>query len=323
MKGYSQLTQEQRYQIYAFKKAGWTQQEIALELGVHPSTVCRELRRNTGGRAYRPRQAHAWAVARQQQRARRPRISPDSWAIVAQRLCDEWSPQQISLRLRAEFCVQVSHESIYQHVYADKRKGGTLHRSLRCQKKRRKRYGSGRQRRGQIAGRRCISERPVSVEQRLSIGDWEADTIVGQGHQQAIVSLVERHSRFTLLRKVERATAEAVKAAMVTLLKPHAAKVRSITADNGKEFAGHQEIAHSLQGDFYFAHPYSSWERGTNENTNGLVRQYFPKKSEFNDVTFEHLRAVVDKLNHRRGKVLGYRTPHEVFYNLKSIALST
>ena len=132
---------------------------------------------------------------------------------------DEWSPQQISLRLRAEFCVQVSHESIYQHVYADKREGGNLHQFLRCQKKRRKRYGSGRQRRGQIAGRRCISERPASVEQRLSMGDWEADTIVGKGHQQAIVSLVERHSRFTLLRKVERATSEAVKAAMVTQLK--------------------------------------------------------------------------------------------------------
>ena len=260
MKGYSQLTQEQRYQIYAFKKAGWTQKEIAFELGVHASTVCRELRRNTGARAYRPRQAHARAVARQQQRARRARISPESWAIVAERLRDEWSPQQISLRLRAQSRVRVSHESIYQHVYADKRKGGTLHRSLRCQKKRRKRYGSGRQRRGQIAGRRCISERPVSVEQRLCIGDWEADTIVGKGHQQVIVSLVERHSRFTLLRRVERATAEAVKAAMVTQLKPHAAKVRSITADNGKEFAGHQEIAQSLQADFYFAHPYSSWE---------------------------------------------------------------
>ena len=323
MKRYSQLAQEQRYQIYAFKKAGWTQKEIAFELGVHPSTVCRELRRNTGGRGYRPRQAHQWAVSRQQQRARRARISAECWSIVEERLRDQWSPQQIARRLAAESCVSVSHESIYQHIYDDKRGGGTFYRFLRCQKKRRKRYGSGRQRRGQILGRRCISERPASVEQRLSIGDWEADTIVGKGHQQAIVSLVERHSRFTLLRKVERATAEAVKAALVMELTPHDAKVRSITADNGKEFAGHQEIAQSLHADFYFAHPYSPWERGTNENTNGLVRQYFPKKSAFNEITVEQLQRVVDELNHRPRKVLGYRTPHEVFYNLKSIALST
>ncbi len=323
MKGYHQLAQGQRYQIYAWKKAGWTQREIALELGVHPSTVCRELRRNTGGRGYRPRQAHAWATTRQQQRARRPRIDSDSWSTVEEQLRDDWSPQQIARRLKAQACVSVSHESIYQHIYRDKRQGGVLFQFLRCQKKRRKRYGSGRQRRGQIVGRRCISERPALVEQRLSIGDWEADTIVGKGRQQAIVSLVERHSRFTVLKKVERATGAAVKAAMVSLLTPHGAHVRTITADNGKEFARHSEIARTLQADFYFAHPYSSWERGTNENTNGLVRQYFPKKSEFTGITEERLQQVVDKLNHRPRKVLGYRTPHEVFYNLKSIALTT
>ena len=323
MKGYSQLAQEQRYQIYAGKKAGWTQKEIAVELGVHPSTVSRELRRNTGERGYRPHQAHTRAMARQQQRARCPRISVECWSIVEERLRDEWSPQQIAHRLAAECCVFVSHESIYQHIYADKRRGGTLHLSLRCQKKRRKRYGSGRQRRGQIPGRRCISERPAAVEKRLSIGDWEGDTIVGKGHQQAIVSLVERCSRYTVLHKVERATADAVEAAIVTELKPHAVKVDTITLDNGKEFAKHLRIARALQADVYFAHPYSSWERGTNENTNGLVRQYFPKKSAFDNITGEQLQAVVDKLNHRPRKELGWRTPHEVFYNLKSIALTT
>jgi IS30 family transposase len=323
MKGYSQLTQEQRYQIYVCKKVGWTQKEIALEVGVHASTVSRELRRNTGGRGYRPRQAHAWAIARQQQRARCPRLSAECWSIVEEQLRDQWSPQQIARRLEAECCISVSHESIYQHIYTDKRQGGTLHQSLRCQKKRRKRYGSGRQRRGQIPGRRCISERPAAVEQRQSIGDWEGDTIVGKGHQQAIVSLVERRSRFTLLRKVERATSDAVESAIVAELKPHMAKVRTVTLDNGKEFAKHRGISQALQADVYFAHPYSSWERGTNENTNGLVRQYFPKKSKFNQITTEQLQQVVDKLNHRPRKVLGWRTPHEVFYNLKSIALTT
>lgn len=323
MRRYNQLTQEERYQIYACKKAGWTQKQIALDLGVHPSTISRELRRNTGERGYRPRQAHAKAVARHQERARRPRISVQEWALVEEQVREEWSPQQVSRRLSAEGYAQVSHESIYQHIYKDKRRGGDLHQHLRCRKKRRKRYGSGRQRRGQIPGRRCISERPLYIEQRQEIGHWEADTIVGKGHKQALVSLVERHSRFTLLFKVERATAAAVKDAILTMLAQHARKTRSITADNGKEFADHLDIASMLKTDFYFAHPYSSWERGTNENTNGLVRQYFPKKSSLEPVTGEDVQRVEDKLNHRPRKVLGYRTPHEVFYNLTSIALTT
>ena len=217
----------------------------------------------------------------------------------------------------------MSHERIYQYIYADKRVGGALHTHLRSQKKRRKRYGSGRSRRGQIAGRVSISQRPALVERRERIGDWEGDTIVGKGHQQAIVSLTERFSRFTLLHKVERATAPAVSAAIRKQLEPWAAWVHTFTSDNGKEFAAHQEIAAALQADYYFAHPYASWERGLNENTNGLVRQYCPKKSDFSPLDQDAMQAIAHRLNHRPRKTLDYRTPFEVFFQQSTVALTT
>lgn len=323
MPGYTQLTQEQRYQIHALKSVGFTQSRIADDLKVHKSTVSRELRRNTRQRGYRPQQAHQLAVERRQERACRPRINPALWLHVEARLQEQWSPQQIAGRLAFEQASGVSHERIYQYIYADKRSGGTLHQHLRCQKQRRKRYGSGRSRRGQIPMRRCISERPVIVEQRERIGDWEGDTIVGKGHQQAIVSLTERFSRFTLLHKVERATAAAVSAAIVKQLKPLAASVLTLTTDNGKEFALHQQIAATLQAEYYFAHPYASWERGLNENTNGLVRQYCPRKSDFSQLDQDDIEAIAHRLNHRPRKILNYRTPFEVFFQKQNVALTT
>ena len=188
---YKQLTQEQRYHIWALKKADFDQTEIAQELGVHKSTISRELRRNSGQRGYRPKQAHVLAQSRQHTRANTARIVPSTWEMVENHLRQEWSPEQVSGWLRREHRLRVSHERIYQYIYDDKWAGGTLHQHLRCQKQRRKRYGS-HDRRGQLANRRSISERPAIVEQRSRLGDWEADTIVGKGHQQAIVSLTER-----------------------------------------------------------------------------------------------------------------------------------
>jgi transposase, IS30 family len=337
-RSYTQLTPEQRYQIWALRKAGWNQSAIASELGVHKSTISRELKRNGGQRGYRPQQAQRLAQERQRKRAARPRIPAATWVWVDEKLAQQWSPEQISGRLRHEQAEEtagpetagvpgsVSHERIYQHIYADKRAGGTLHQHLRCQKKRRKRYGSGRSRRGQIAGRVCISQRPKIVAQRARLGDWEADTIVGKGHQQAIVSLCERLSRYTLLAKVEHATAPAVGTAIIEQMKPLVALVETITADNGKEFAHHQEVAGALEAEFYFAHPYSSWERGLNENTNGLVRQYCPKGSRFENLSQEEVQAIAHRLNHRPRKVLDYQTPFEVFSALQqkqNVALTT
>jgi IS30 family transposase len=261
LRNYQQLTQEQRYQIYALMKAGFNQTEIATEINVHKATISREVRRNHGQRGYRPKQAQALAGARQEQRVK-ARILPQTWKQVELLLGQQWSPEQISGRLKLERKAAVSHERIYQHVYRDKRAGGVLYLNLRCQKKRRKRYGSY-DRRGQLPARTSIDKRPPVVDRKQRIGDWEADTIIGRGHREAIVSVVERKSKLTRLAKVRRNTAEAVRQALTTELQP--LTVKTITSDNGREFAQHQRIAQQLQVSFYFAHPYSSWERGLNE----------------------------------------------------------
>jgi IS30 family transposase len=318
---YTQLTREQRYQIYALKKAGHTQTATAAILGVHKSSISRELRRNRGGRGYRPGRAHELAAARQRA-AYRPRISAQTWARVESLLRLEWSPEQIAGRLKLEGRAGVSHERIYRHVYADKRAGGTLHLHLRCQRKRRKRYGK-HSRRGQIAGRVGIEERPGVVEARRRVGDWEADTIVGRRGRGAILSLVERKSKLVRLCWVERKGAEEVAAASLTVLSPLAERVLTITSDNGGEFAHHARIARGLGADFYFARPHASWERGVNENTNGLLRQYFPKWHDFATITAAEVEQAVKRLNDRPRKTLGYRTPNEVFYKRRPVALQS
>lgn len=317
---YTQLTREQRYQIYALKKEDHNPSTIARNLGVHNSTISRELKRNRGARGYRPKQADALAQARKRRRVKR-RISAAQWRRVEKLLRRDWSPEQIAGRLALEGQPSISHECIYQHIYADKRRGGTLFRHLRCQKKRRKRYAGGRDRRGQLPARRSISERPAVVARKQRLGDWEADTIVGRHHQQALVSLVDRKSKLVRLAKVTRNTAELVAQAMTVQLEP--LMVKTITSDNGREFAHHQQVAQSLAADFFFAHPYASWERGLNENTNGLVRQYCPKKSDFTPITEAQLDRAMCRLNNRPRKTLSYKTPNEVFFKQPLVALTT
>lgn len=310
---YTHLTQEERYQIYALIKAGHSQSEIANLLERHPATISRELRRNRGQRGYRPRQAHRLACERRPLNARR--IDDATWQFAQERLREQWSPDQISQH------AAISHETIYQRVYADKRAGGTLWCNLRCQKQRKKRYGKV-DRRGVIPNRKSIEQRPAIVDDRSRIGDWEADTVIGRGHKQAIVSLVERKSGYVLIRKVERKTAQAVSDAMTCLLKPHRCRVHTITCDNGREFAGHEAISKQLKADFYFAHPYASWERGTNENTNGLIRQYFPKHRDFTTITQQEINLAMERLNNRPRKRLEYQTPAQVFFK-SGVALQT
>ena len=232
----------------------------------------------------------------------------------------DWSPEQISGRFREEGIV-ISHEHIYQYVYADKRVGGDLWKHLRCQKKRRKRVGDY-DRRGKIPNRKSIEERPKVVEQRTRLGDWEVDLMLGKDHQGVLVTLTERKSRFTLLRRVASKQAKLVSQAIVELLQWVSA-LESITADNGKEFAAHQHISQRLSVDFYFAHPYSSWERGTNENTNGLIRQYLPKNRSLKNVSFQEETLIMDRLNLRPRKCLDFRTPYEVFFEHHPVALAT
>ena len=302
---YTHITREERYQIYALKKAGHKQYEIAKVLRRSESTISRELSRNCGRRGYRPKQAHSKSVERQSINART--IDDATWQFAQDRLLEQWSPEQISGH------AAISSETVYQRVYANKRAGGLLWKNLRSQKLRKKRYGKvGR--RGTISNRVSIDDRAAIVETRSRIGDWEADTVIGKNHRQAIVSIVERKTDFTLIQKVERKTALAVSQVMIGLLKPHRKKVHTITSDNGKEFAGHEEIASKLKANFYFAHPYSSWERGTNENTNGLIRQYFPKNRDFTTITQQEINMAMERLNNRPRKRLGYQTPSQVFF---------
>jgi IS30 family transposase len=316
MSGYTQLTQEERYQIYILKKAEYSQAQIAELLGRDKSTISRELKRNRGLRGYRPKQAHALAVARRHAKAGH-RIDEKLWQQVEALIREEWSPVQIVGRLEDEQGVSISHEWIYQYVYADKRSGGDLYRYLRCQKPRRKRYGSY-DRRGIIPNQVSIDERPAIVDARQRLGDWEGDTVIGKGHRGALVTLVERKSLYTVIRGVRRKTAEAVRKAVRCGLTPYRDRVHTITYDNGREFADHEGMASDLETRVYFAHPYASWERGLNENTNGLIRQYFPKHRDLSTVTEHEIKRAMDKLNHRPRKSLGFRTPHEVFFNTRT-----
>lgn len=231
------------------------------------------MHRNRGLRGYRPRQAQQLCDNRSLESRNARKICPLLWHEAARRIALQWSPVQVSGSL------PVSHEALYQRIYANKASGGSLWKNLRCQMKRRKRYASGRDRRGQTVGRRPISERPAFIESRQRIGHWEGDTVIGAGHKQAIVSLVERKSGKAVLAKVSNKTAELVGAAIINGLGPIRAGVKTITFDNGKEFAGHAQIDTALGSTSYFADAYTSWQRGINENLNGLIRQYAPKKN--------------------------------------------
>jgi len=319
MRTYKQLTSEQRYQISALKKIGYGPTEIAKELEVHKSSISRELSRNMGERGYRPKQANEKAFERRTNATTRKRISAEIWEVVKEKLRQDWSPEQVSGWLKKRQEIRISHEWIYQYILTEKQAGGDLYTHLRQHGKRRKRYGQY-DRRGKLPNRVSIEERPQMVGQRERLGDWEVDTLVGKGHRGALVSLVERKSRYTLLQPVTQRLANLVADATISLLQPFTDLVHTITGDNGKEFAEHVRIAETLKANFYFAHPYSAWERGTNENTNGLVRQYFPKKTDFSKVARSETKVAVDRLNHRPRKCLDFKSPFEVFFD-QSVAL--
>jgi len=315
---YKHLSQAERYQIHALMKAGHDQSQIAKLLDRHKSTISRELSRNTGSRGYRPKQACEMSADRAQHSRNAPTVEPWVREAACALLCIQWSPEQIASQL------PISHETVYQHVYANKAQGGTLWKNLRCQKQKRKRYANGRDRRGQIPNRRPLSERPLHIEARRQVGHWECDTVIGASHKGAVVTMVERKSGYAVMAKVEKKTSELVSSAIVDKLQPMAARVKTLTFDNGKEFAGHAHIDQQLQSTAYFARPFASWERGSNENLNGLLRQYVPKKRAMSTVSDEEIRMIQNRLNNRPRKRLGFKTPAEVFHqSLKRVALRT
>ena len=315
---YKHLSQVERYQIYALMKAGHDQTQIAKLLDRHKSTISRELSRNCGLKGYRPKQACELMAKRSEQSRNAATVPAWVYEQAAHLLCLQWSPEQIAGKL------PVSHETLYQHVYADKARGGKLWKNLRCHKQKRKRYASGRDRRGQIPDRRPLSDRPSHIEARKQVGHWECDTVIGANHKGAIVTMVERKSGFGVIVKVAHKTSELVSKAIVEGLQPFADRVKTLTYDNGKEFASHIQIDQALQSTGYFARPFASWERGSNENFNGLLRQYVPKKRLMNTVNEEEITMIQNRLNNRPRKRLGFKTPSEVFHqSLKRVALRT
>ena len=310
MRTYKQLTYEQRCQIEALKKSGISQQCIATLICVSQSSISRELSRNTGERGYRHQQAQRKSVERRQATAKPHKMTAELIDEIEDKLLIRWSPEQVSGWLLLNQNISISHERIYQHIWADKAASGQLYKKLRRHARKYKvRGSSGKTRSGQIKNRVSIDERPGSVDEKIAVGDWEIDTVIGKNHSGALVTIVERVTLFTVSARVNSKRAKEVTAATIALLMPFKSLVRTITSDNGKEFAYHEHIAAALECDFYFAHPYHSWERGLNENTNGLLRQYFPKTTDFKAVSSKVVMLSVNQLNNRPRKTLAFKTP--------------
>ena len=311
---YRQITFEESYTLGLLRRQGLSSATIACILGWHRSTILREIRRNrarSDGR-YRAQLADWYARGRRSRSRRNRRFSAADWARVEALLRKDWSPEQVAGWLRRQGLLAISHETIYRYIWADKHEGGTLHGHLRgARKKRRKRYGSYESR-GRVAGKRLITTRPVIVEARAQLGHWEADTVLGPG-RPCILSMVERKTGYVLIGKLlARTTAEVNRRATQLIVRQRRA-VRTITADNGTEFHGYAALEQATGTRFYFATPHHAWERGTNENTNGLIRQYLPKGQSMARLKQHDCNAIARQLNRRPRKRLGYRTPEECY----------
>lgn len=300
------LSPDERYQIQIGLAKGLSVKAIAALLQRSPSTIYREINKGSGGAGYEAKYAQQRKRLRALKSHNAKVIAPQIWLEVQLCIVQDLSPEQASA------CTHASHEAIYQYIYRDKRAGGYLWLHLRCQKRYRKR-AAGQDRRGTIPNQRSIALRPLHIENRAQVGHWEADTIVGPHHGSAILSIVERKSGYTLLALLPDRSAASTYQAMVGLLKPIAHKVKTITTDNGGEFAWHEKLDATLGCLSYFCRPYASCQRGTNENTNGLVRQYIPKQRNLHTVDQPELQMIMDRLNHRPRKRLGFKTPHQVF----------
>ena len=319
---YTHLTMDERNVIYRMQFQGYPQAEIARCLGRHRSTISRELKRNANGAGrYDPSNAQTWAHYRRRAHLRRPKTGcRPLMTYVANRLLNGWSPEQIAGRLDA-WAPQplrekaISHTTIYRWIWADPQRAQQFRPFLRIARKpRRKPYGKP-SRQGQILGKRSIDDRPREANERQRLGDWEGDTVVGKGRKGFLLTCVDRASRYLVARKIEAcASAPVARQLQRSLRRLPADKRHSLTLDNGREFARPAELERQLAMPVYFAHPYHSWERGTNENTNGLLRQYLPKGTDLTQVTETQLRCHVRALNHRPRKCLGFRSPFEVFH---------
>lgn len=310
---YRQITSEERYILATLRKQGFNQSEIARELGRHRSSICRELKRNSSrsdGR-YRASTAVERTAGRRSRSRRNQRFTRADLRPVEALLRELWSPEQICGRLRGS--LSISHETIYRHVWRDRMLGGSLYTYLRgARKKRRKRYGAYDSR-GRLAGKRHISERPLAANLRSEIGHWEIDTVIGNGDQHCVVTLVERKSGYVVIGKLRARTTEHTNRRTLRLMRRHPQRFITVTADNGTEFHNYAELERVNGVRFFFATPHHSWERGTSENTNGLIRQYIPKGTSMANITQHRCNAIARSLNNRPRKRLDFKTPQECF----------
>jgi len=314
-KKYSQLSPVQRYQLAALLKAGHSKCFIAKQLGVHKSTIGREMKRNsTSKQKYAPALAQQFANDRQKDKNHFSLFSIEMKTFIENKMTgQQWSPEQISGYCKANNMPMVSHEWIYQHVYKDLKNGGQLYTHLRTQNKKRRKRTHRKDKRGLIPNRISIHKRPSIVQEKERFGDWEIDLIEGVNHKSFALTLVERKSQFALIVKADDKQASTIQTKIINALAPYKELVHTITSDNGKEFAGHEFVAQKLMADYYFADPYSSWQRGLNEYTNKLYRQYLPKKSNLNDYDIQYFVDITNKLNTRPRKLLGFKNPLQVF----------
>lgn len=306
---YRHLTRIERYQIHFGRLLGQSVRQIARSLNRSPSTVSRELRRNAQASRYEPTRAHRRCRARMRARARCLRIAPRIWRLVERLLACDLSPQQVSKRLRLAGHRAPSAWRIYRYINAMLGSGRRLKWRFR-----RPTRGYGYALRQAITTRPSIEQRPVIVQSRVRLGDWEADLMFGIGQKSALVTLVDRTSRYTLMDWVPTKSPVHVTQALISMLKRQNLPVHTLTTDNGSEFSQYDQVAKALDAQFFFAHPYASWERGSIENTNGLIRHYFPRSMDFRTITKEAMRFATRRLNHRPRKCLGFRTPHEVLF---------
>jgi IS30 family transposase len=321
---YKQLNLEKRYQISALIKAGLNQKEIAFEISVHPSTISRELKRNRDKiRGYNAELAQIISTQVERKKKKRFSLTKPIEKYIRVKLKQDWSPEQISGRMKLDTGVSVVHETIYRYIYANKKNGGKLYTYLRHKNKKYHHRSNDYKARGTIIDRVMIDKRPKIVEKKNRIGDLEIDTVVGKDHKGFLVTIVDRKSKFVLIKNVPTKEAQIVTEALIEMIQPIKAITKTITSDNGKEFAYHKQVSAALDTDFYFANPYHSWERGLNEHTNGLIRQYLPKKSNFLNVSKDEIIMIQDRLNHRPRKVLKYKTPYEVFFSEMSKKLAS
>jgi len=314
---YRQITSDERYCLSLLRRQGLSQAAIARVLGRARSTISREVHRNRwreDGRCYVPKRADMYARVRRRRSRRNSQFSAADWAMVDAVLREDWSAEQVVGWFARFQILAISHETIYRHIWRDKRRGGTLHVHLRrANKLRRKRYGAYDSR-GRLAGKRPIAARPAGAENRSRFGHWEGDTVLGRGQSGAcIVTLVERKSGFTAIGLVTRRAGAEVNACLQRLIERQPRPVRTITVDNGTEFHSYKALEQRVDARFYFATPHHAWERGTNENTNGLIRQYLPKRASMAHLDQPNCNRIATKLNNRPRKRLGFRTPEECY----------